>query len=220
MEIYTDSNPVDYDTAHDFMQDRVKKIRENSAPELIWLLEHNPVITLGSSYKGEITKSIASIPVKAVGRGGQATYHAPGQRIVYLMIDLKNRKLSVSEYMKCLRIWVVETLRNLGIESYHLRDPLGVWVDSTDAARPQKVAAFGVRVSRGVAWHGLAINVSLDLSPYQLFVPCGLNQQDYGVSSLNLLSDKEFSLHDIDQSLLNCLNVIFPDTDLHERKVI
>jgi lipoyl(octanoyl) transferase len=207
VDIQFSSHNIPYDDAHNFMRNHVHDIRENLKPEMIWFLEHQPVITLGTGYKDTLMPSENTIPVRTTGRGGKATYHGPGQRVVYAMIDLRTRKISISEYMNRLQNWVVKSLNHIGIPSYPLRDPLGVWINIHNT--PHKIAAFGVRVSRGVAWHGLAVNVSTDLSLFQSFSPCGLSSQEYGVTSLEDISKKlklpPQSMDTLDQSMLNNL---------------
>lgn len=177
--------PVPYQDALAFMEARVAAIRDQGAPECVWLLEHPPLYTAGTSADSADLRDAERFPVHQTGRGGEYTYHGPGQRIAYLMLDLKPRGGDVRRYVRQLEGWVIATLAEFGVSGERREGRAGVWVRRTDLNQPSredKVAALGVRVRRWVTMHGLSINVEPDLSHYDGIVPCGI--AEHGVTSL------------------------------------
>jgi lipoyl(octanoyl) transferase len=182
------------------MERQVDAIRHEGAPELIWLVEHPPVYTAGTSAKpGDLLKA-GRFPVFQTGRGGQYTYHGPGQRVVYLMLDLTKRGKDVRAFVRRIEDWVIAALARLGVEGHLREGRTGIWV-----ARPEKgllaedkIAAIGIRVRRWVSFHGVSINVSPDLSHYDGIAPCGI--RDQGVTSLADLRHAR-PMADLDQAL-------------------
>jgi lipoyl(octanoyl) transferase len=174
------SDFVPYEEAQQWMESRVKAIQNKEAPECVWLLEHSPLYTLGTS--GHTTDILASskFPIFKTGRGGQVTYHGPGQRIAYLMLDLKIRYEDIRRYVFELEEWLINTLNYLGIKGERRPGRVGIWVQKE--GQDYKIAALGVRVQKWVTSHGIALNVSPDLSHYNDIIPCGLSQ--YGITSL------------------------------------
>jgi lipoyl(octanoyl) transferase len=154
------------------MEDRVAAIRAGTAPELVWLVEHPPLYTAGTSAEPHELLSPDRFPVFATGRGGKYTYHGPGQRIAYVMLDLDARGRDLRNYVAALEAWIIAALADLGVAARVIPGKIGVWTDS--AAGPAKIAAIGVRVRRWVSYHGLAINVAPDLGHFGGIVPCGL----------------------------------------------
>jgi lipoyl(octanoyl) transferase len=180
-----DDGLVPYQTALDVMDARVADIAAERAPELVWLLEHPPLYTAGTSAKpNELIE--ARFPVHATGRGGQFTYHGPGQRIAYVMLDLKRRGGDVRRFVLTLEEWIIRTLAAFNVAGERREDRIGVWVRRPDrgAEREDKIAAIGIRVRRWVSLHGLALNVDCDLSHFAGIVPCGIADARYGVTSL------------------------------------
>jgi lipoyl(octanoyl) transferase len=176
---------VPYHAALDLMEARANAIAEGSAAELIWLLEHPPLYTAGTSAKpAQLIE--ARFPVYSAGRGGQFTYHGPGQRVAYVMLDLKRRGPDVRRFVATLEEWIIRTLAALEVVGERREDRIGVWVrrPDQDAGREDKIAAIGVRIKRWVTLHGIAINVDCDLSHYAGIVPCGVSEPRYGVTSL------------------------------------
>ena len=179
------ADPVAYPEALAVMERRVADIADGKAPELVWLLEHPPLYTRGTSgVNGDILDP--RFPVFTTNRGGQLTYHGPGQRIAYVMLDLKRRRPDVRTYVASLEEWILQTLSVFGVRGERREDRVGVWV-----ARPErgpgfedKIAAIGVRVRRWVSFHGIAINVAPDLSHFEGIIPCGVTDPRYGVTSL------------------------------------
>jgi lipoyl(octanoyl) transferase len=177
--------PVGYESALANMEARVAAIADGSAPELVWLLEHPALYTAGTSARPEDLTD-ARFPVHAVGRGGQFTYHGPGQRVAYVMLDLRRRVPDVRRFVATLEEWLIRTLAGFNVRGERREDRIGVWV-----ARPErgtghedKIAAIGIRLKRWVSLHGIALNVDPDLSHFSGIVPCGIADTRYGVTSL------------------------------------
>ena len=176
---------VGYEAAVAAMEARAADIAAGRARELIWLLEHPPLYTAGTSARGADVIE-PRFPVFTSGRGGQMTYHGPGQRVVYVMLDLKRRGPDVRRFVASLEEWLIRTLAAFGVAGERREDRIGVWVRRPDkgAGFEDKIAAIGIRVARWVTLHGMALNVAPDLSHFAGIVPCGVNEQRYGVTSL------------------------------------
>ena len=175
---------VPYSEAVAAMEARVEAIIRGEARELVWLLEHPPLYTAGTSARPEDLLAPGSLPVFATGRGGQYTYHGPGQRVVYLMLDLSRRRKDVRSFVTAIENWIIEALGLLGLAGITREGRTGIWVPRPDKG-PQaedKIAAIGLRVRRWVSFHGVSINVAPDLSHYHGIVACGIHDQ--GVTSL------------------------------------
>jgi lipoyl(octanoyl) transferase len=177
--------PVAYPEALAEMEARAAAIAEGRAGELIWLLEHPPIYTAGTSAN-DTDLIEARFPVYRTGRGGQFTYHGPGQRVAYAMLDLKQRKPDVRAYVRDLEQWLIETLAQFGVDGERREGRVGIWVSrgptSTSNEREDKIAALGVRIKRWVTLHGVALNVAPDLSHFSGIIPCGM--RGHGVTSL------------------------------------
>jgi lipoyl(octanoyl) transferase len=184
VEWHISDAPVPYPNAVVVMEERAAAIAAGSAPELVWLLEHPPLYTGGTSAKRQDLRD-ARFPVFQTGRGGQFTYHGPGQRVAYVMIDLKRRKPDVRAYVNNLEQWIIRSLADFNIRGERRSDRIGVWVRRPDKGdgREDKIAAIGVRLKRWVSLHGIAINVEPDLAHFDGIVPCGVAEQRYGVTS-------------------------------------
>ena len=177
-------SPVPYPQAIDFMEARAAEIAAGRASELVWLLEHPPLYTSGTSGKsGDLLSP--RFPVFESGRGGQLTYHGPGQRVAYVMLDLKQRRPDVRAYVAGLEQWIVRTLAAFNVRGERREDRVGVWVARPDKGEgfEDKIAAIGVRLRRWVSLHGIAINVEPELSHFSAIVPCGVTDPRYGVTS-------------------------------------
>ena len=172
-------SPVAYPEALEAMEARAAAIADGLAPELIWLLEHPPVYTAGTSAN-DADLIDARFPVYRTGRGGQFTYHGPGQRVGYVMLNLKQRKPDVRGFVRDLEQWLIETLAQFNIRGERRDGRVGIWV--VRGSREDKIAALGVRIRRWVTFHGVSLNVEPDLSHFDGIVPCGLRQ--HGVTSL------------------------------------
>src|SRR5215510_4261324 len=176
---------VPYPEAVAAMEARAADIAAREAGELVWLLEHPPLYTSGTSGKaGDLLA--ARFPLFATGRGGQVTYHGPGQRVAYVMLDLKRRRPDVRAYIAALEQWIIRTLAAFNVRGERREDRVGVWVKRPDkgAGFEDKIAAIGVRLRRWVSFHGIAINVEPDLTHFSAIVPCGVVDPRYGVTSL------------------------------------
>ena len=176
--------PVPYPDAVRDMEDIAAGIHEGTAPETVWLLEHPPLYTAGSSAGEDELIEAGGIPVYRTGRGGRYTYHGPGQQIAYVMLDLAHRGRDVHAYVSDLQAWIIRTLDRFGVCGECRIDRVGVWVVQPDG-REDKIAAIGVRVRRWVTFHGISINRAPDLARYAGIVPCGI--REHGVTSLAAL---------------------------------
>lgn len=176
---------VPYEAALAFMQARADAVAAGTAPELVWLLQHPPLYTAGTSARPADLLA-PRFPVHAAGRGGQFTYHGPGQRVVYLMLDLKRREPDVRRYVAALEQWLIRTLARLGVRGERREERVGVWVRRPDkgAACEDKIAAIGVRLRRWVTLHGVSLNVQPELAHFSGIVACGVADPRYGVTSL------------------------------------
>ena len=177
------NSPVPYPGALETMEDRVAAIREGAAGELIWLLEHPPLYTAGTSAKEADLLEPSRFPVYRAGRGGQYTYHGPGQRIVYTMLDLRKRGPDVRCFVHNLEEWVILALASFNVKGERREGRVGIWVDR-GGGREDKIAAIGVRIRRWITFHGISINVEPDLSHFDGIVPCGIGETGLGVTSL------------------------------------
>jgi lipoyl(octanoyl) transferase len=177
--------PVPYLEAVTAMEARVADIAAGRTPELVWLLEHPPLYTSGTSGKAQDLLD-PRFPIFDTGRGGQLTYHGPGQRVAYVMLDLKRRRPDVRAYVAGLEQWIIRTLAAFNVRGERREDRVGVWVVRPDKGQgfEDKIAAIGVRLRRWVSFHGIAINVEPDLTHFDAIVPCGVADPRYGVTSL------------------------------------
>lgn len=201
---------VAYPEALAQMEARVEAIARHEAPELVWLLEHPPLITAGTSAgEGELLVS-DRFPVFETGRGGRYTYHGPGQRVGYVMLDLKARGGDVRKFVHDLEEWLIRTLAGFGVEAGRREGRIGVWVARPDKGEgyEDKIAALGIRVRKGVTFHGVSLNVAPDLSHFSAITPCGISEQRYGVTSLADL-DVRASMAGVDEALRKAFGEIF-----------
>jgi lipoyl(octanoyl) transferase len=189
-------SPVPYAEALAFMERRAAAIRAGSAKECVWLLEHPPLFTAGTSADPNELTNPMRLPVFEAGRGGRYTYHGPGQRVGYVMLDLEKRGKDIRCFVHSLEGWMIDSLGQLGVNAHRADGRIGIWVG--DGPGEAKIGALGVRVKRWVTLHGFAINVAPDLSHYGGIVPCGI--AEYGVTSLAELG-KELPLTRVDRAL-------------------
>ena len=206
MEWRIATEPVEYAVALREMQQRVAAVKNSEAEELVWLLEHPPVFTAGTSAKKEdlIQSEVATIPVFEVGRGGQYTYHGPGQRVGYFILDLKKRNPDIRVYVRQLEQIIIDSLSHFNIMSFTREKRVGVWVDTPSGEA--KIAAIGVRIQQGITSHGIAINRCPDLAHYKGIIPCGIS--NYGVSSLWELGIR-ISASELDEALISSISRYF-----------
>jgi lipoyl(octanoyl) transferase len=196
--------PVGYPEALSRMEARVAAIAEGTACEQIWLLEHPPIYTAGTSARDEDLID-ARFPVYRTGRGGQYTYHGPGQRVGYVMLDLKHRKPDIRAYVHDLEQWLIDTLALFGVKGERREGRVGIWV-TRSGGREDKIAALGVRIRHWVSFHGVALNVEPDLGHFSGIVPCGV--RGHGVTSLADLG-LAVSMADVDVALKQSFEKIF-----------
>jgi lipoyl(octanoyl) transferase len=200
---------VPYPAAIAAMEARVTAIAARQAPELVWLLEHPPLYTSGTSGKpGDLRD--ARFPMFTTGRGGQLTYHGPGQRVAYVMLDLKQRRPDVRAFVAGLEEWVIRALAAFNVTGERREDRVGVWVQRPDkgAGFEDKIAAIGVRLRHWVSFHGIAINVAPDLTHFAGIVPCGVADPRYGITSLADLG-RAATMADIDVALRQAFEEVF-----------
>jgi lipoyl(octanoyl) transferase len=188
--------PVPYEDALAFMEQRVAAIRDGTANECIWLLEHPPLFTAGTSADPAELFNSQNFPVFEAGRGGRYTYHGPGQRVGYVMLDLDKRGKDIRRFVHALEGWMIDALAELGVAAHRAEGRIGIWVG--DGADEAKIGALGVRIRRWVTLHGFALNVAPDLSHFDGIVPCGI--AEFGVTSLAQLG-KQIPLTGVDAAL-------------------
>jgi len=186
-----------YPLAHDYMKETAINIATQGAQEEVWLLQHPPLYTAGTSANPSDLVDANRFEVFETGRGGQYTYHGPGQRVGYVMLDLRKRGRDVSAFVRTLEQWIIDSLAEFEVKAERRCGRVGVWVVRDDG-REEKIAAIGVRLKKWVSFHGISINVSPDLSHFGGIVPCGIT--DHGVTSLEDLG-KSTTLTDLDQAL-------------------
>ncbi len=204
--------PVPYEAAVAEMEKRVAAIRAGAAPALVWLLEHPPLYTAGTSARPEHLLDPACLPVYRSGRGGQYTYHGPGQRIAYVMLDLDRPELGRNRRdVRChvwrLEEWIIRALAHFGVAGERRDGRVGVWV-AGPGGRDDKIAAIGVRVRRWISYHGLALNIAPELAHFGGIVPCGISDERYGVTSLARLGIAA-SMAEVDAALGTTFDEVF-----------
>ena len=197
--------PVPYNKALKLMEQRLYDIIETTGDETVFLLEHEDVYTAGTSYN-DTELLDTKIPLIYTGRGGKLTYHGPGQRIIYPVLDLRkpNRVCDIKLYVRNLEQWIINTLLQLGLKAYTIKDMVGIWILHNNT--PSKIAAIGVRVKKWVTYHGIAVNITTNLKNYSSIIPCGI--ENFPVTSLNKLG-VEISMQDFDSILKEEFNKIF-----------
>jgi lipoyl(octanoyl) transferase len=200
--------PVPYEMAVAEMERRIAAIRAGSAPELVWLLEHPPLYTAGTSARPEDLLDPRRLPVYQSGRGGQYTYHGPGQRVAYVLLDLDRRGRDVRCHVWRLEEWMIRTLDRFNVRGERRDGRIGVWIAGADG-REDKIAAIGVRVRHWVSYHGVALNVDPELDHFRGIIPCGVTE--HGVTSLARLGITA-SMPEIDVALRATFDEVFGET--------
>ena len=207
IEWQTQPGFLPYPEAVTAMEARVADIQNGAADELVWLVEHPPLYTSGTSARIEDLLEPERFPVFETGRGGQYTYHGPGQRVAYAMLDLRGRGQDLRAYVRGLEAWVIDALGQFGVKGEQRDGRVGIWVAHADG-REDKIAAIGVRVRSWITYHGISINVAPDLDHFSGIVPCGIGETGLGVTSLKALGI-EASLEDVDIVLKRSFATIF-----------
>ncbi len=195
-----------YKKALEMMQQTVNDVINTKISETIFLIEHQSVYTAGTSYEAKELLHKNNIPVIYTGRGGKFTYHGPGQRVIYPILNLAapNRAKDLKLYIKNLENWIIATLKQFNVEAYIIPDKIGIWTDQDKV--PAKIAAIGVRIRKWVTYHGIAVNINTDIDKFSGIIPCGIN--NFPVTSLNKLK-VEVSFDDFDKALKNEFTKIF-----------
>ena len=196
---------VDYLESLDFMAKTVDSIIAGTGPEVVWLLEHPELYTSGTSAQPNELQYKPIAPIYAAGRGGRYTYHGPGQRVIYLMMDLRSRANDIRKYIYDLETWLINSVAEFGIEGERRSGRVGVWVDQGYGIEV-KIAAIGIRVRKWVTFHGVSLNISPDLSMYEPIIPCGI--REHGISSLHELGVPAL-MKDVDEALLHNFQKLF-----------
>ena len=196
---------IKYDLAITEMENRVLNIKNNSINELVWLLEHKSIYTAGSSAKDQDLLNKNNIEIRYTGRGGQWTWHGPGQRVVYIMLNLKQRLPDVKAYVNALEELIILSLNDFSVKGVRLLNKPGVWVKNKNK-KYDKIAALGVRISSWISWHGISINVNPNLNNYNNIIPCG--NLDGGITSLHSLN-KKILMEQLDKSLNKNFFIVF-----------
>jgi lipoyl(octanoyl) transferase len=205
VEWRTSDGLVPYPQALAAMEERVAAIRAGAAPELIWLLEHPPLYTAGTSARAQDLLAPKRFPVFEAGRGGQYTYHGPGQRVAYVMLDLQRRRPDLRRYVRQLEEWVIRALATFNVRGERRPERIGIWV-MKPGGQEAKIAAIGVRVRRWVTYHGVAINLEPDLEHFSGIVPCGIS--GFGVTSLTDLG-LTTTMPELDAALMIAFEEVF-----------
>ena len=204
IEIKKSIKPVNYEDAIKDLESRLSLVFNSKDRELIWTLQHNEIYTAGSSYKeSEILNK--SIKLIKTNRGGKITYHGPGQLICYFVIDLRNKKKDIRNFVCIIEKTIIQTLDQFNIKSFADRNNVGVWTKNNN--KIEKIAAIGIRVSKWIAYHGFSININNDLNKYKNIIPCGI--KDKGVTNLKSIIDQNYSGLDqkiIDNFIINLKN--------------
>ena len=202
---------VDFSHSISWMEKRAVQIYTQERSECVWLLQHPPIYTAGTSAKTKDLKDPDRFPVIKTSRGGQYTYHGPGQRVIYVMLDLNKRGKDIKKYVKNLEIWVIRSLEKLEITGETRSGRVGIWVSRPNkpslpdgSVREDKIAAIGVRLKKWITYHGISINVNPDLSHFNGIVPCGISNQ--GITSFEDLDNRN-NINDLD----NCLKETFEE---------
>lgn len=202
--------PVPYEAALEAMTERALAVRAGEARELVWLLEHPPLYTAGTSAQPEDLRVPGRFPVYKAGRGGEYTYHGPGQRVAYVMLDVAARGRDVRRFVRDLERWIISALAAFNVEGDVRDGRVGVWVDRSRPGVPRedKIAAIGIRLKRWVSLHGISLNVEPDLSHFDGIVPCGIADPRYGVTSLVDLG-RTVTMDAVDDALRSAFDAVF-----------
>ena len=196
IEIKKSIKPVNYQDAIKHLEDRLSLVFHNKNKELIWTLQHNEIYTAGTSYKeSEILNK--SIKIIKTNRGGKITYHGPGQLICYFVIDLRNKKKDIRNFVCIIEKSIIQTLKDFNIDAFADRKNVGIWIKNNK--KVEKVAAIGIRVSKWIAYHGFSININNDLNKYKNIIPCGI--EDKGVTNLKSIINQNYEA--LDQKIIN-----------------
>jgi len=187
IDVKTSIKPVDYDESMKILERRIIDVFDGKKKELLWILEHNPVYTAGTSSKQSDLLD-KNIKVIKTNRGGKHTYHGPGQKVVYFVINLNKRKKDIRKFLNVIENTIIETLKKYNINSFSDRKNVGIWVKKNNKIK--KVAAIGIRVKKWVAYHGFSLNINNNLDSYKKIIPCGI--KDKGITNLKSIKNQNY----------------------------
>lgn len=213
IEWKTSTNLVEYDYAVEFMEARIAQIYDNIEQETIWFLEHPHIYTIGTSGKEDDILNANNVKITKTGRGGKITYHGPGQRVIYLMLDLRKRGRDIKCFVQNVEKWVILALNELGIIGEIRDGRVGVWVDNLQpdgTIKEEKIAAIGIRIRRFISFHGIAINFNPELEFFDGIVPCGISKDEHGITSIKKLKPA-IKMADLDFALKKTFSLVFKD---------
>ncbi len=204
IEFVISNTPTEYELAVKTMENRVQDIQDGNAKEMVWFLEHPPIFTMGTSASENEIIANGDIPILKSSRGGKTTYHGPGQRIIYLMLDLKKRGNDIRAFVCSVEKWVIAALNELGIKGEIRDGRVGVWVETSENGKiiEKKIAAIGLRVRKWISFHGVSINFDPDLEHFTRIIPCGISPEEFGVTSIAALKP-QYKMHNLDLALKN-----------------
>lgn len=207
IEFFCSNELVDYKKSINLMEQRVKNINDNTKSELLWFLEHPSVYTAGTSSKEKDLLNKNLLPVFKTNRGGEYTYHGPGQRVAYVMLDVRRRNYNVKSYIRLLEQWLINSLMEIGIKSYLIKDKIGIWVMNDKKNNcEEKIGSLGLRIRKGVSYHGISLNINPNIEYFSGIVPCG--NEGSGVTSIEKIGVK-ISKNKFDNILISNFEKIF-----------
>jgi lipoyl(octanoyl) transferase len=177
IEFFNSSELVDYKKSIELMEKRVEDINEGKASELLWFLEHPPIYTAGTSSNDKDLLNENLFPVFKTNRGGQFTYHGPGQRVAYVMLNVRDREYNVKSFIRLLEQWIMNSLMDIGIKSFLIKGKVGIWVNNEE-----NIASLGLRIRKGISFHGISLNINPNLEHFSGIIPCG--NENSGITSI------------------------------------
>jgi lipoyl(octanoyl) transferase len=201
IEFFNSSELVDYKKSIQLMEKRVENIKKKKQSELLWFLEHPSIYTAGTSSKDKDLLNDNLFPVIKTNRGGQFTYHGPGQRIAYIMLNVRDREYNVKSFIRLLEQWIINSLHDMGIKSFLIKDKVGIWVRNEE-----KIASLGLRIRKGISFHGVSLNINPNLDHFSGIIPCG--NENSGVTSIEKIG-LDISKKEIDDILISNFSKVF-----------
>mgnify|MGYP001407609492 FL=1 len=201
IEFFNSSELVDYKKSIQLMEKRVENIKKKKQSELLWFLEHPSIYTAGTSSKDKDLLNDNLFPVIKTNRGGQFTYHGPGQRIAYIMLNVRDREYNVKSFIRLLEQWIINSLHDMGIKSFLIKDKVGIWVRNEE-----KIASLGLRIRKGISFHGVSLNINPNLDHFSGIIPCG--NENSGVTSIEKIG-LDISKKEIDNILISNFSKVF-----------
>ena len=201
IEFFNSSELVDYKKSIEFMEKRVEGIKEGKVSELLWFLEHPPIYTAGTSSNDKDLLNKNLFPVFRTNRGGQFTYHGPGQRVAYLMLNVRDRDYNVKSFIRLLEQWIMNSLIDIGIKSFLIKGKVGIWVNNEE-----KIASLGLRIRKGISFHGISLNINPNLEHFSGIIPCG--NENSGITSIEKIG-LSIEKKEIDKILISNFKKIF-----------